>query len=247
MTLLGRRSILTAGLALTLPGTPVLARTLHPVVTTTHGPVRGQTDGGVVVFRGLRYGADTGPRRFRPPVAPTPWTDPVDAFAYGPASPQGGSESNQSEDCLFLNVWSPGLDRQRRPVMVYIHGGAYSNGSGSSPLYDGTRLARRNDVVVVTVNHRLNLFGYGYLARLAGAPFADSGNAGQLDLILALAWVRDNIAGFGGDPDRVMVFGQSGGGAKIATLMATPSAAGLFHRVATMSGQQVTASGPMNA
>ncbi|MBX9617435.1 MAG: carboxylesterase/lipase family protein [Caulobacteraceae bacterium] len=247
MTLLGRRSILTAGLALTLPGAPVLARTPHPVVTTTHGPVRGQTDGGVAVFRGLRYGADTGPRRFRPPVAPTPWTDPVDAFDYGPASPQGGSEPNQSEDCLFLNVWSPGLDRERRPVMVYIHGGAYSNGSGSSPLYDGTRLARRNDVVVVTVNHRLNLFGYGYLARIAGAPFLDSGNAGQLDLILALSWVQDNIAAFGGDPDRVMVFGQSGGGAKIATLMGTPSAAGLFHRVATMSGQQVTASGPMNA
>lgn len=130
---------------------------------------------------------------------------------------------------------------------VYIHGGAYSNGSGSSPLYDGTRLARRNDVVVVTLNHRLNLFGYACLARITGAPFLDSGNAGQLDLILALSWVRDNIAAFGGDPDRVMVFGQSGGGAKIATLMATPAAAGLFHRVATMSGQQVTASGPMNA
>jgi para-nitrobenzyl esterase len=247
MMTLGRRSILTAGLALTLPGTPGLARTTHPVVTTTHGPVRGQADDGVAVFRGLRYGGDTGPRRFRPPLAPRPWTSPAEAFAHGPASPQGGSEPNQDEDCLFLNVWSPGLDGARRPVMVYIHGGAYSNGSGSSPLYDGTRLARRNDVVVVTVNHRLNLFGYAFLARLAGAPFADSGNAGQLDLILALSWVRDNIAAFGGDPKRVMVFGQSGGGAKIATLMATPAAAGLFHRVATMSGQQVTASGPLNA
>ncbi len=242
-----RRSLLAAGLALAAAPPFARAQSAHPVVATTNGPVRGQTDAGVAVFKGLRYGADTGPRRFQPPVRPTAWTAPADAFAYGAASPQGSNEANQSEDCLFLNVWSPGLDRERRPVMVYIHGGAYSNGSGSSPLYDGTRLARRNDVVVVTVNHRLNLFGYAYLQRLAGAPFLDSGNAGQLDLHLALEWVRDNIAGFGGDPGRVMVFGQSGGGAKIATMMATPSAAGLFHRAATMSGQQVTASGPWNA
>lgn len=130
--------------------------------------------------------------------------------------------------------------------MVYIHGGAYSSGSGSDPLYDGTRLAARGDVVVVTLNHRLNVFGYAYLARLAPG-FEDSGNVGQLDLILALQWIRDNIAAFGGDPSRVMLFGQSGGGAKIATLMATPAAQGLFHRAATMSGQQVTASGPINA
>ncbi len=219
----------------------------HPTAPTTNGPVRGYRDGGVTIFKGVRYGADTAPRRFQPPSPPRPWTEPADAFAYGPASPQGESEPNQSEDCLFLNVWTPGLDAERRPVMVYVHGGGYSTGSGSSPLYDGTRLAARNDVVAVTVNHRLNLFGYAYLARLGGRAFADSGNAGQLDLILALEWVRDNIAAFGGDPARVMVFGQSGGGAKIATLMATPSASGLFHRVATMSGQQVTASGPMNA
>ena len=242
-----RRSVIAAGLVLPTLSLPARAQSAHPVVTTTNGPVRGQTDAGVAVFKGLRYGADTGPRRFQPPVRPTAWTAPAEAFAYGAASPQGSNEANQSEDCLFLNVWSPGLDRERRPVMVYIHGGAYSNGSGSSTLYDGTRLARRNDVVVVTVNHRLNLFGYAYLQRLAGAPFLDSGNAGQLDLHLALEWVRDNIAGFGGDPGRVMVFGQSGGGAKIATMMATPSAAGLFHRAATMSGQQVTASGPWNA
>jgi para-nitrobenzyl esterase len=130
--------------------------------------------------------------------------------------------------------------------MVYIHGGAYSAGSGSDPLYGGARLAARGDVVVVTLNHRLNVFGYAYLARLAPG-FEDSGNAGQLDLILALQWVRDNIAAFGGDPSRVMLFGQSGGGAKIATLMAMPAAQGLFHRAATMSGQQVTASGPINA
>jgi para-nitrobenzyl esterase len=131
--------------------------------------------------------------------------------------------------------------------MFYIHGGAYNNGSGSSALYDGVHLCRRGDVVVVTVNHRLNAFGYLYLARFGGAELADSGNAGQLDLVLALQWVRNNITEFGGDPDRVMVFGQSGGGAKIATLMAMPAAAGLFQRAATMSGQQVTASGPLNA
>lgn len=131
--------------------------------------------------------------------------------------------------------------------MVYFHGGAYSSGSGSSPLYDGSRLARKGDVVVVTVNHRLNAFGYLYLDRLMPGAFPDSGNAGQWDLVLALQWVRDNAAAFGGDPGRLMVFGQSGGGAKIATLMATPAASGLFHAAATMSGQQVTASGPLNA
>ncbi|CAN5419491.1 carboxylesterase/lipase family protein [soil metagenome] len=217
-----------------------------PVVRTTYGPVIGGRDDGVLVFKGVRYGADTSSRRFQAPVAPTPWTEPVEALAYGSASPQRGDEPNESEDCLFLNVWTPGADTQKRAVMVYIHGGAYSNGSGSSPMTDGKRLAARSDVVVVSLNHRLNVFGYAYLARLAPG-FDVSGNAGQLDLILALRWVRDNIASFGGDPERVMVFGQSGGGAKIATLMATPAADGLFHRAATMSGQQVTASGPINA
>jgi para-nitrobenzyl esterase len=132
--------------------------------------------------------------------------------------------------------------------MVYVHGGAFSSGSGSSPLCEGTRLAQRGDVVVVTLNHRLNVFGYLYLGRIDSSPeLADSGNCGQLDLVLALAWVRDNIAAFGGDPGNVTLFGQSGGGAKIATLMAMPAAEGLFHRAITMSGQQVTASGPLNA
>ncbi len=161
--------------------------------------------------------------------------------------PQAGPYAPQSEDCLFLNVWTAEPDaRAKKPVMVYIHGGAYSNGSVTDPLNDGQALAARGDCVVVTVNHRLNALGYLYLARL-DPRFPDSGNAGQLDLILALQWVRDNIAAFGGDPSRVMVFGQSGGGAKIATMMGMPTAAGLFHRAATMSGQQVTASGPMNA
>jgi para-nitrobenzyl esterase len=218
------------------------------LATTTHGKVRGTVEFETNVFRGIRYGADTAKHRFQPPVPPQPWARIVDAMTYGPASPQGNAnEKPQSEDCLFLNVWTPGLrDGAKRPVMVYIHGGAYSNGSGSSPLYDGGRLARRGDVVVVTLNHRLNAFGYLYL-KPYGEPFLDSGNAGQLDLVLALEWVRDNIAEFGGDPSRVMVFGQSGGGAKIATLMAMPRAKGLFHRAATMSGQQVTASGPLHA
>jgi para-nitrobenzyl esterase len=219
-----------------------------PVARTRHGPVRGALDDGVAVFRGVRYGATTAGRRFQPPATPAAWSEIADAFDYGPASPQRDRKVGAtSEDCLFLNVWTPGLrDGRRRPVMVYIHGGAYANGSGSDPLYDGVRLCRRGDVVVVTINHRLNAFGYAYLARLVPA-LADSGNAGQLDLVLALRWVADNIAEFGGDPANVTLFGQSGGGAKIATLMAMPAAKGLFHRAATMSGQQVTASGPGNA
>ena len=145
----------------------------------------------------------------------------------------------QSEDCLHLNVWTAGMrEPRKRPVLVYFHGGAYNNGTVNSDLYDGTRLVHRGDVVVVTVNHRLNAFGYLYLGDLA-PEYAESGNAGQLDLILALKWVRDNIAEFGGDPSRVLIFGQSGGGAKCAALMATPAARGLFHRVMTMSGQQI--------
>ena len=200
--------------------------------------------GPVKVFKGVRYGAP--PARFQPPAGPALWRETLAADRYGPACPQPGPEPEEGarEDCLFLNIWTPALrDGAARPVMVYLHGGAYSSGSGSSPLYDGRRLASRHDVVVVTLNHRLGVFGYGYLPEL----FADSGAAGMLDLVLALRWVRDNIAEFGGDPSRVMLFGQSGGGAKIATLMAMPAAAGLFHAAATMSGQQVTASGPLHA
>lgn len=188
--------------------------------------------------KGIRYGRA---ERFQPPQS-----EPFDGHAldrFGPSCPQPGrAYLPQSEDCLFLNVWSPEGAR-RRPVMVYFHGGAYSSGSVSDPLNDGARLAARGDVVVVTVNHRLNAFGYLYLPDL----FPSSGNNGQLDLICALQWVRRNIAAFGGDPGNVTVFGQSGGGAKIATLMAMPEAAGLFHKAITMSGQQVTASGPLNA
>jgi para-nitrobenzyl esterase len=218
------------------------------VAATKVGKVRGYLDQGVHGFKGIRYGADTGPRRFLPPLPPVAWKSVLNATEYGAAAPQTGKEEEMSEDCLFLNLWTPGLrDGGKRPVMFYIHGGAYSHGSGSSPLYDGNRLCQRGDVVVVTINHRLNAFGHLYLARLGGAELADSGNTGMLDLVLALQWVRDNITEFGGDPQRVMLFGQSGGGAKIATLMGMSAASGLFHRAATMSGQQVTASGPLNA
>ena len=161
--------------------------------------------------------------------------------AIAGASPRIAPESGvQSENCLHLNVFTHALrDHRKRPVLVYFHGGAYNNGSVNSALYDGKRLCHRGDVVVVTVNHRLNAFGFLYLGAIDPKQFPDSGNVGMLDLVLALKWVRENIAEFGGDPSRVLIFGQSGGGAKCATLMAMPSAHGLFHRVMTMSGQQV--------
>ncbi|MDB5457523.1 MAG: pnbA [Caulobacter sp.] len=244
-----RRALLAAAVAgvAALDASRAHAASSDPVAKTGAGLVRGTVEGGVRVFRGVRYGADTGPRRFRPPSRPQPWADTLAATAYGPASPQRSKAEPTSEDCLFLNVWTPGLrDGAKRPVIVYFHGGAHASGSGSSPLYDGGNLCRRGDVVVVTVNHRLNAFGYAYLGRVAGPDYA-SANVGTLDLVLALQWVRDNIAEFGGDPGRVMVFGQSGGGGKVDTLMAMPAAAGLLHRAATMSGSQLVASGPLGA
>jgi len=231
--------------ALAAPGprddTQVLAR-------VRGGRVRGQREQGVLVFRGLRYGADTAAYRFQPPRSEAAWRGIADALEFGAAAPQGGSEGPGSEDCLFLNVWTPALDaRARRPVLVYIHGGGFNNGSGSDPLYDGSALCRRGDVVVVTLNHRLNTFGYLYLGALGDPRYAASGNVGQLDLVQALQWVREHAAAFGGDPGNITVFGQSGGGAKIATLMAMPAARGLFQRAWTMSGQQVTAAGPRAA
>jgi para-nitrobenzyl esterase len=252
-TKMDRRDVLLASLAAaaasSFPTSFAVARNAAPVARTIYGQVRGTYDSGVAAFKGIRYGADTRPRRFMPPIRPKRWSGIRNAFAYGSSCPQArGSEEKTSEDCLFLNVWTPALrDGGKRAVMVYIHGGAYSNGSGSADICDGVNLCKRGNVVVVTLNHRLNVFGYLYLATLGGAEFADSGNAGQLDLVLALEWVRDNIVEFGGDPNTVMVFGQSGGGAKIATMMAMPAAKGLFHRAATMSGQQLTASGPLHA
>jgi para-nitrobenzyl esterase len=249
----------------------------EPIAETLAGKVRGRIVGeGIVCFKGIAYGMDTAQTRFAAPRPPVPWSDVRAAFEWGPRAPQvigarpetaqaheeaasrlgyhlPPDQGIQSEDCLHLNVWTPGLrgdstPPQQRPVMFYIHGGAFANGTANAELYDGTRLAKRGDVVVVTVNHRLNSFGYMYLAELLpGHGFEDSGNAGQLDLVLALQWVRDNIAEFGGDPSRVMIFGQSGGGAKCATLMAQPPARGLFSRVLTMSGQQVVGVQPAHA
>lgn len=240
---------LALGLGALAPGAFAAAGSTAPLARVRGGRIRGYSERGVHVFKGIPYGADTAAYRFQPPRPEAPWQGVRDATAYGPAAPQpkAGGEAT-SEDCLFLNVWTPGLrDGGRRPILVYIHGGAYNNGSGSDPLYDGGNLCRRGDVVVVTVNHRLNLFGYLYLAQLGDASFADSGNAGQLDLVAALQWVREHAAEFGGDAGNVTLFGQSGGGAKIATLMAMPAARGLFHRAWTMSGQQVTAAGPRAA
>jgi para-nitrobenzyl esterase len=242
-----RRTVMAAGGAgAALLYLPCAARgTRLPYVRAPDGDYPLRLEGGLYVAKGIRYGrAD----RFQAPVAVSTPGQPQDTSAFGPVAPQSGTRyGTQSEDCLFLNIWTPEANPgAKRAVMLYIHGGAYSGGSVTDPLNDGAALAAAGDVVVVTVNHRLNAFGYLYLARL-DPRFPNSGNAGQLDLILALNWVRRNIAAFGGDPGRVMVFGQSGGGAKIATMMAMPAALGLFHRAATMSGQQVTASGPINA
>lgn len=200
----------------------------------------------IVALKGIRYG--NAERFMAPKAAPWGMVDMATLQSYGPSCPQQNDRySPVNEDCLYLNIWAPKAKLKRpRPVMIYFHGGAYSTGSVIDPLNDGAALAARGDVVVVTVNHRLNALGYLYLARF-DTRFPDSGNAGQLDLILALQWVQRNIAAFGGDPKNVTLFGQSGGGAKVATLMAMPAARGLFHKAITMSGQQVTASGPINA
>ena len=221
---------------------------INPTVTTALGKLRGRYANAVYSFKGVHYGASTeGRLRFRPPVPAKPWVGIRDAYEVGPPAPQvlgyGGfwaglsGPGRMSEDCLVLNVWTPGLRAQeKKPVLVWLHGGDYGVGSGGAALYDGANLAAKHDVVVLTINHRLNIFGYLYLQKLCGDRFADSGNAGMLDIVLALQWVRDNIAQFGGDPANVTLFGQSGGGYKISTLMAMPSAQQLFHKAIIQSG-----------
>jgi para-nitrobenzyl esterase len=231
-----------------------------PVVETQNGRVRGAVDRGVFVFRGIRYGAPTGgPNRFMPPQAPQPWSGVQDALHYGnsciqsnphPAPrrtlaaqiPPGPAwpKPPESEDCLFLNVWTQGLsDGGKRPVMVWLHGGAFISGSASEAAVDGTHIARRGNVVCVGINHRLNVFGYCNLADLGDRRFSHSGNAGMLDIVAALKWVRANIERFGGDPRCVTIFGESGGGQKVSMLLACPPSKGLFHRAIIESGPGV--------
>jgi para-nitrobenzyl esterase len=239
--------------------------TSSPEAITRYGRVKGALNGTINVFRGIPYGASTaGANRFRAPQDPQPWSGLFDATRNGPQCPQpdalgaaggastglaaifgsGGTDVQSSEDCLRLNVFTPGCDKAGRAVMVWIHGGFYTSGSGNGALYDGSALARQEDVVVVAVTHRLNLFGYLYLGESAGPDFGQTPNAGQLDLVHALKWVRDNIDAFGGDPDRVTVFGESGGGRKIDVLMGMPAAKGLFRRAIVQSGPGVTVSSP---
>ena len=228
------------------------------VVQTTNGPVRGYREDVLQVFKGLRYGAPPiGLARFKPPSLPRPWTEAADATAYGapaiqsglapgerrtsPGDPPAPDEPASSEDCLFLNVWTPALDDARRPVMVWLHGGGFANGSGGAAMYDGGNLARRGDTVLVTVNHRLNVFGYLHLGEAFGPEYAQSGVAGMLDIVQALEWVRDNIEAFGGDPANVTIFGESGGGWKVSLLLAMPAARGLFAKAIIQSGPGLTA------
>src|SRR2546428_2268511 len=238
------------GWAQAAAGTPGAA------VSTTAGKVRGLLiDKKIHAFRGVPYGASTaGARRFLPPVKPQPWSGVREASRLGLRSPLMDSNLGpewrplnlrepMGEDCLNLNVWTPSVNDNRggkRPVMVWLHGGGYAAGSPGMIAYDGANLARKHDVVVVGITHRLNAFGFMYLAELGGGKFTDASNAGMRDIIAGLEWIRDNIASFGGDAGNVTIFGQSGGAGKVSTLLGMPAAQGLFHKAVAQSGSAVT-------
>jgi para-nitrobenzyl esterase len=242
----------------------IIASDAATVAETTAGKIRGFKRNGIYIFKGVPYGASTaGSNRFMPPAKPEPWPGIRNALQYGRVCPsqdsahfstdgknlansdedafllhRGAAATVPGEDCLRLNLWTPEINAShKRPVMVYMHGGGFAGGSGHDLLsYDGESLARNHDAVVVTHNHRLNVYGYLNLEHLGGERYASAANVGMLDLVAVLEWVRDNIETFGGDPDCVTIFGQSGGGGKVLALMAMPAAKGLFHRAIVQSG-----------
>lgn len=260
-----RRMVLASGSAALLTS----ALPLHadaaasPVVKTTAGPVRGVSDGRVNRFLGIPYAQPiSGANRFAPPRPVAPWTEPFVADRHADTAPQGPEPVDGSpvtpafappdyvkagDACLALNVWAPAGADGQLPVMVWLHGGGWQSGSGSCAIYDGTRLAGRGDVVIVTINHRLGAHGLTDFSRVLGGSFADSANLSVKDMIAALEWVRDNIANFGGNPQLVTIFGESGGGWKVNTLLGTPAAAGLFHRAIVESGPLTRFASPEQA
>ncbi len=217
---------------------------MEPIVTTSNGPLRGHARDHHLAFLGVPFAQPpVGALRFKAPQPLEPWTAVRDALAFGPCAPQDPlavppfrAEPPESEDCLYLNVYTPAADGARRPVLFWIHGGGFSHGAGSQPSYDGGPLATRGDVVVVTINYRLGAFGYLYLGGHGGAAWDAASNAGQLDQIAALRWVKENIAAFGGDPDNVTIFGESAGAVAVCTLLAMPAARGLFSKAIAQSG-----------
>ncbi|HLJ51428.1 MAG TPA: carboxylesterase family protein [Bryobacteraceae bacterium] len=271
--MVNRRSFLTAlgagyavttkGFAQEQAGGSTRSSQLFYTTDTTYGKVQGIQNAGIKEFKGVPYGASTaGKNRFMPPQKPAAWKGVRECYAYGQISPQTISPptgdygqliqwdlhygTGMGEDVLTLNVWTPGIkDGAKRPVMVSFHGGGFATGSGNGPQYDGTQLSRLTDCVVVTVNHRLASLGYLNLAGVGAPPeFAYAGIAGMMDLVASLEWVRDNAENFGGDPAKVMIFGQSGGGAKTSTMLAIPSAKGLFRAAGIQSGSAIRSATP---
>ena len=221
-----------------------MANTKSIIVETVFGKLEGEFEEGLYIFKGIPYAEPpVGKLRWMPPESPSPWQGIRKALEFGAVAPQVirytdelASQEPQSEDCLFLNIWTPGLDDARRPVMFWIHGGGFQAGSGSLPLFRGNLLAKRRDVVVVTINYRIGVLGFLNLHEITGGRIPASGNEGLLDQIMALKWVKDNIARFGGDPDNVTIFGESAGSMSASLLLTLDQARGLFHKAIMQSG-----------